>query len=763
MLRSPLVLVSLLVLQVCPLAGQGTEDAYHDPVARSLVERARDARRELDESLLSYTAVVQDRVGVALRTALKDRNLYAAESAARVRWSRDGETVIQVLGARQEFPFQDEAEEEWDVGMLDEVFDPTSDRLYFWGPSDGDGEGVAASRAGGADSLATSDSATAEGSEEDRDFWIAHPLAEDGDVHYRFRSGDTLILSLPGGERLRAVELQVIPRTASIHHWTGQLWIEPESGALVRAVYRLARTVDIEMALRERSDTASVTLEPADEDDADELDEIPGIFRPLTVEISLLTVEYSLWDGRHWLPRRMRAEGQATAGILKTPVALESSYRILDVEAAGSGADPLSGEATSELLERWLAEDRYGEYEVDSGERRREGSRVHVLLPTDRSRLAESEHLPPPIWEEAPDFATESELRELYELLGKVPEAETVEEGAWLFHWGHERPDLLRYNRVEGLSVGARIEGRVGSPAGPLGLTLTGRIGTGDHEPNGVLDVTRQSVRRGLTFSVHHGLVPVDENARALGIGNSATALFFGRDDGEYFRATGVSLSARPPEHRREWYGWRLYAEKQIAAPRTTDFALFRGHGVFRPNLEADRADQVGFRLALRPWWGRAADAFQAGGELMVQAETGTFHFGRGRLTLAGAFPVVEKVRAGLQVSAGTSWGDVPVQRLWYLGGAGTLRGYGGSTAVGPDMLRARLELSRRFLGGGMGAVVFSDAGWAGEESVFHEDDVLLSAGVGASLLDGLIRLDLARALRSPTGWRLELYVDAIL
>jgi hypothetical protein len=35
--------------------------------------------------------------------------------------------------------------------------------------------------------------------------------------------------------------------------------------------------------------------------------------------------------------------------------------------------------------------------------------------------------------------------------------------------------------------------------------------------------------------------------------------------------------------------------------------------------------------------------------------------------------------------------------------------------------------------------------------------------GVGASFLDGLLRFDLTRAIRSPTGWRLDLYTDAAL
>ena len=39
----------------------------------------------------------------------------------------------------------------------------------------------------------------------------------------------------------------------------------------------------------------------------------------------------------------------------------------------------------------------------------------------------------------------------------------------------------------------------------------------------------------------------------------------------------------------------------------------------------------------------------------------------------------------------------------------------------------------------------------------------LAGVGVGVSFLDGLVRLDLARAVRTPTGWRLDFYTDAAL
>jgi hypothetical protein len=59
--------------------------------------------------------------------------------------------------------------------------------------------------------------------------------------------------------------------------------------------------------------------------------------------------------------------------------------------------------------------------------------------------------------------------------------------------------------------------------------------------------------------------------------------------------------------------------------------------------------------------------------------------------------------------------------------------------------------------------VLFSDAGWAGARDGRNFDPPLLSAGVGASFLDGLVRFDVARALRAPTGWRVDLYLDAAL
>jgi hypothetical protein len=54
--------------------------------------------------------------------------------------------------------------------------------------------------------------------------------------------------------------------------------------------------------------------------------------------------------------------------------------------------------------------------------------------------------------------------------------------------------------------------------------------------------------------------------------------------------------------------------------------------------------------------------------------------------------------------------------------------------------------------------------GWAGPRTSFAWDDMLYGIGVGGSLLDGLIRLDLSRGLTGfDRQFRVDLYLDALL
>src|SRR5690606_6474676 len=69
-------------------------------------------------------------------------------------------------------------------------------------------------------------------------------------------------------------------------------------------------------------------------------------FRPFTFDVSLIAVDYSLWDLRVWLPRAMRLEGQLRAGVVRVPAAVDVSYRMESVVTAGAAS------AEEALLER---------------------------------------------------------------------------------------------------------------------------------------------------------------------------------------------------------------------------------------------------------------------------------------------------------------------------------------------------------------------------------------------------------------------------
>jgi hypothetical protein len=62
----------------------------------------------------------------------------------------------------------------------------------------------------------------------------------------------------------------------------------------------------------------------------------------------------------------------------------------------------------------------------------------------------------------------------------------------------------------------------------------------------------------------------------------------------------------------------------------------------------------------------------------------------------------------------------------------------------------------------GFRKIVFGDLGWAGSRKNFaHPGRPLSGAGVGASFMDGLIRIDVAKGIYPEKAIRTNLYVEA--
>lgn len=722
--------------------------AFEDPVARQLYSGAYDRWHALDTTVASYTALIRQRVAGAVRTPLRDRVVYTNEHAVRTWWRRGARPVTVVLGNRTRHPGRDLRLGRGEADVLDampyaEPFSPGDDHLLFgWNREDEVGPPGADGRA------------------------LVHPLAHGADQFYRFRSGDTITVSFPDGRVVRAVALQFIPYRAGAFLLTGTLWIDPASGVLMRAVYRPSVEMDF---IRDVDDPDTPGPNLA-------MGLMPGVFKPLNLRLNSVFVDYALWEFEHWLPYRARWEVVATAGVLKGRLTVDVSYEIESFTSVAEdpGAATGHGEAADRALVANVLAGQGAGYELlDSTRTVARGKDTRFIVPTDRRLLEMSPELPPPIWEDAPEFATVREAAGLAGTLSQVPAA-SYSRTPWAFRYGWGSPEMIRYNRVEGLAAGLEFDAVVG---GPHSVLTSASFGLADGKVKARAGLERSTELRRLTLGGFHELRSTDAEAGHFGFGNSVTALVTGRDEGEYYRATGFDLTWRPPAGERESFVLRAYGERQEAVETRADFAFFQAFDddwSFAPNLEADEVDEAGAEVTLRSWWGEEPDRSQVGlewyGQIArnrpVEGDGAVADFVRSSLAARARIPFAGDEwtgwRLGIEAAGGTTWGDAPAQRAWFLGSAATLRGYDPSVLGGSTYMRGRVELARVFEG--VGGSVFYDVGWAGERGDFNGGDVLSAAGLGLTVLDGLVRADIANGLRGPKKrFRFHLYADAIL
>lgn len=117
-------------------------------------------------------------------------------------------------------------------------------------------------------------------------------------------------------------------------------------------------------------------------------------------------------------------------------------------------------------------------------------------------------------------------------------------------------------------------------------------------------------------------------------------------------------------------------------------------------------------------------------------------------------------LEGALTASVGSSVGSIPIQRAWFLGGVATVRGQEPGTQAGDAYWLGRAEIGRTFAG--VRPTIFYDIGWAGARGEFGKSPRPISgAGIGASVLDGLFRFDVAHGINPNHALRADLYTSA--
>jgi hypothetical protein len=726
----PFAALLALLLFALPAAAQDAVPpaAYRDAAARELVRLARARREIVDTRISAYTTTAHERLTARMGVAGVERLLLRRETVSRIAWTRD--TVrIELVAAREAQPviFPGVQLPPPDIaGFLPGIaFDPVDPEILFR-----------------FDFLS-----------------LRHPLAADGEQYYRFASGDSSAIRLPDGRTVRLVELRVTARRPEPQLIHGSFWLEAETHAVVRTAFRLSRAIS--------------TAGPG----------IHALAPEAEAELDHVVIDYGLWDLRWWLPRTMSVRGVIRAAGVRFPLAYERRYDGYRV-VGDTTAAPLEASSPDLPAQALCRPPVFGSVTINVGAPRtqtvrdsvwdaawdRSATRVlrgdtapasdrprcerpFVVTPASAEELLSGAEFAGDLFDEDAGPLGDAEMRELAGLLRGIPSSP----------WGLARPavqvltpELVRFNRVEGLSLGARAV----LPLGRIDVQGEVRAGT-TGEVGARLAVVHALPSLRTESAVYRGLEAVEWSSQPFGLTNSLSALVLGRDENDYFRGTGAEVRLGPAPSRRQAWDIRLFAERQEPVETRAAWSL---RGVLdddftaRDNLAAERIDQAGATLRLRAAHGDDPARLRLDSELALHAETGDRGFVRPSLRLGASRHIGAGFGLATTLAAGAGLGDVPVQRAWQIGGSATVRGHDPASLRGESLWLARTEVS--WGSPAVGLALFGDAGWAGARPDLGSARPLLGAGLGVSLLDDLFRLDLARGLNGG-GFRAYLRVGA--
>ena len=786
--------------RIIPVTPEVLRTAFADDRARTLFERARVARLEQDSSLQAYDAKVYQRMSAGLSAARlgRERLIFRTENSGRVRYNRGTGVYVDVTGQRVAIPIAPreaqaeaaaEMRDDGDAGdMLPIPYFPGQEELWI-------GSGLAKANVEEGDMI--------------------NPLARGAEAYYQYAIGDSLTIRLSAEKTVRIRELTVRPRRP---HWSlvvASLWFDVESARLVRAAYRLSEPMDVWAQLADETKIdREVDREVGRKADGEEDDEVPAVAKailsPMRGQITGITIEYGLHAdptgaSYWWLPRQRVGEGSAQVSFLRVPFKIEESFRYASVSGVGSPraptdsvlppiatrtkeerdsvnkiADALRDSLTKEIdklpekqrdsarkeMRTQVRALRRGQYaspgcaegnlaERTAAERRYEGTLpVFVRIPCDTALLAHSPDLPPSIFEPTDELFGEAERERLLEALDFGLQPRFAPQRPTL-HYGL---NLTRYNRVEGLSTALRAEQRLGA-----GLTAQGlvRLGTADPMPQAELSLARAAGPRTVQVGVFRRLAVSNDWGNPLSFGSSVSGFLFGRDEGFYYYTSGAELVATGEGN--PFFSWRLFAERQSDADVNTQLSLRKvvNNKRFLPNVDAEEGNVYGAGARLQRSFGEDPRGLRLLLDGRGEGGLGAFAYTRGLFdaTLSRGFGA--SLSAALTASAGSSAGELPAQREFFLGGPHTVRGQWAGTMYGDAFWMGRAELGWSRLGF-VRPTIFGDVGWAGPRDKWsHPGTPMSGVGAGASIMDGMLRFDVARGLRPHRIWRVDMYLEA--
>ena len=468
---------------------------------------------------------------------------------------------------------------------------------------------------------------------------VPHPLSAQGLDDYDFALSDSLRISIPG-RVIGVYEVKVRPKDDRQPRIIGALYIDHDNGQVVRMAFSFTRVAYLDKQL----------------------------------EDLFVVLENGLVGTRFWLPRRQEIEIRRTATWLDYPVRgiIRGRWDISEYQfntgiprAMFVGPEIVAVPSVIQKSYRWP------------------NRNILDSLPSDVRAVTADEIRRVQV--EARALVREQALRRAR---GSALTARGIS-------------DFARFNRIEGVALGAGLSGQIGAGFSVAGQ---GRYGLEDHEGKGRAEL-RWVNAFGKAFRLYAGrelrdLGDVPERSLLV---NSVAAQEFGSDYTDLFRADAVGVAFTIPAGGLAWT-LDVSQERHSALPVHTRPA----YGRFEAPIPADSGRSLRGRLIVE----RPTRLWYAGLEVKARAELRRVLVARiaNRCVADVNCGETDLVRATVDIDAERQQGNVrilsrmvasgvrgthhvPAQELVFLGGPVTGPGYDYHTLVGNSGLSQRLEV----------------------------------------------------------------------
>ncbi len=517
---------------------------------------------------------------------------------------------------------------------------------------------------------------------------VPHPAAPGSDSIYAFRLADSLALRLPSRPQpIQVYEVQYRPRDFDRPALIGSMFLDRDTGAIVRLSFTFTPVSYVDPRLEH-------------------------------IRISL---DNGLWEGRFWLPNEQRLEIRRQLPQFDVSVSsvIAGTFRISDyvlnppIPAAFFRGSPVVAMPPS-------ARAAYDDYETG------------LMAGLDEHGLQ-----PDPDLERIESAVQEIVGRRVAGALPPLrPHVPSVSEA-------------IRYNRAEEAFFGAGLAYR---PAERWELEGSLGYATG---PGHVFGRTRLEAEllgaRWTIAGYANGTRDMSQTPGAPGALNTLSTIFGGMDHLDPYHVTGGSLQVSRPGALFHRVSFRLAVEDHATATMTAAGGLLGRDSVFRPvrSIAEGRFVEAGVAMERHPrhapglgWHGH--------GE-MTQGWGPDSRYNRSIVRLGARWAGRRTTLRGDVALGGVSAdsGELPPQRLFLLGGYGTLPGYAYRAFAGDSYALARVELFRSLGTPLLTGHVMGAAGWTGLDtappadwSVSDTDGVRTSIGAGLGLLWDMVRVE---------------------